>query len=1003
MDFQKATAKRIVELFDEGQTRVLLADEVGLGKTIIAREVVQTLLNESRTQNKTYKVVYVCSNINIAKQNCRKLGIKMSDSLLQDISDSRLSMQMLCLREQGYEREQLIPLTAATSFSIKGKSTGKAKERALIYCMLVKHPRYSPYSERLSALLGVGLRKTSDWKDITEKMDKRIQDVLKKDKRFIKDFIKSFSQYMRDDKEFAKQFKQMCTAPNPSDDQRIELVRNLRIIFSKISLKSLNPDLVIMDEFQRFKELINSKDENKAMSSNSLLKEKALTEQRVLAREFLKNPNVKVLLLSATPYKPYSTLEELCSGDAGNHYSEFMNVMDFLFYEEKDKGENFEKNWEDYSEHLYEIKHDSFSKLIEIKDKAEESLYEVICRTERRNDNIVDTSKASTLKGDFTGDIKSFIDLQKIMDRFDLGKFPVEYAKSAPYLMSFMNYQVKDDIWDAVVANRKKSLFTDTMYLKRRDIDKYKQLPVNNSRLRNLYKEVFGEANMGAEYLLWIPASKPYYDAKKTKAGKIFADNFGYTKTLVFSRWEMVPRVIAGLTSYESERRVMKKIGSKSKLHYFAEESSDEKKTKRKGVYQRITSENIDVLLYPSKVLADLYNPVDYLDETIGVIRYRIKRKIEKLITSVKKKYSFTTGKKSAAKIYSFLYSLDQIEDGLDVCIEIPNGIEDTLVDIAIGSPAVCAYRVFKNRYYAEGIASHIIDIFNKTETASILRALYGSKGNYYENVFKYCCEGNLQAVLDEYAFVLNDQDQALYELMSKGFISTANLKIETEEFMKRKTTKASTLRTHFAVGYYNAKISEKAIQRTENIRNSFNSPFKPFVLATTSIGQEGLDFHLYSRKVMHWNLPSNPIDIEQREGRVNRFMCHAIRQNLAENAEFQIGFSKETPIWETIVCNAKKLKGSNSDLVPFWCLPKDYPLTRKIERIVPLFPYSEDVAKYVRLKDILAMYRLTLGQPRQEELIDTINNEHINHEVLKDLYMNLSPWEIEKRGNEGL
>ena len=73
MDFQKATAKRIVELFDEGQTTVLLADEVELGKTIIAREVVQTLLNESRTQNKTYKVVYVCSNINIAKQNCRKL------------------------------------------------------------------------------------------------------------------------------------------------------------------------------------------------------------------------------------------------------------------------------------------------------------------------------------------------------------------------------------------------------------------------------------------------------------------------------------------------------------------------------------------------------------------------------------------------------------------------------------------------------------------------------------------------------------------------------------------------------------------------------------------------------------------------------------------------------------------------------------------------------------------------------------------------------------------
>ena len=146
----------------------------------------------------------------------------------------------------------------------------------------------------------------------------------------------------------------------------------------------------------------------------------------------------------------------------------------------------------------------------------------------------------------------------------------------------------------------------------------------------------------------------------------------------------------------------------------------------------------------------------------------------------------------------------------------------------------------------------------------------------------------------------------------------------------------------------------------------------------------------------MHWNLPSNPIDIEQREGRVNRYMCHAIRQNLAEDPSLQHGFSKGTPIWETIMSNAKKLKGSNSDLVPYWCLPKDYNPTKKIERIVPMFPYSTDVAKYERLIDILSMYRLTLGQPRQEELLDTIENEHISDDELKELYMNLSPWERE-------
>ena len=63
---------------------------------------------------------------------------------------------------------------------------------------------------------------------------------------------------------------------------------------------------------------------------------------------------------------------------------------------------------------------------------------------------------------------------------------------------------------------------------------------------------------------------------------------------------------------------------------------------------------------------------------------------------------------------------------------------------------------------------------------------------------------------------------------------------------------------------------NSKVVMRKENIRNAFNSPMRPFVLATTSIGQEGLDFHNYCRVIMHWNLPSNPIDLEQREGRKN-------------------------------------------------------------------------------------------------------------------------------------
>jgi hypothetical protein len=34
----------------------------------------------------------------------------------------------------------------------------------------------------------------------------------------------------------------------------------------------------------------------------------------------------------------------------------------------------------------------------------------------------------------------------------------------------------------------------------------------------------------------------------------------------------------------------------------------------------------------------------------------------------------------------------------------------------------------------------------------------------------------------------------------------------------------------------------------------------------------------------MHWNLPSNPVDMEQREGRVHRYKGHAVRRNITQS-----------------------------------------------------------------------------------------------------------------------
>ncbi len=259
-----------------------------------------------------------------------------------------------------------------------------------------------------------------------------------------------------------------------------------------------------------------------------------------------------------------------------------------------------------------------------------------------------------------------------------------------------------------------------------------------------------------------------------------------------------------------------------------------------------------------------------------------------------------------------------------------------------------------------------------------------GSEDAYYQDVFRYCVEGNLQAVMDEFAHVLNTSGECLKNDMIASVADTVSLPIDVQEGFPGK--KKAVMRSHFAVGYYNAKVSDDTVARVDRMRKAFNSPFRPFVLSTTSIGQEGLDFHYYCRKVMHWNLPSNPIDLEQREGRINRFKCLAVRQNIARRYG-------EEPSWDAMFERAaKELKGDYPDLVPYWCLPDLPGETVKIERLVPMYPFSQDRIRYERIIKILSLYRLTLGQPRQEELIPLLN-KNLEDGQEEALFMNLSPY----------
>lgn len=95
---------------------------------------------------------------------------------------------------------------------------------------------------------------------------------------------------------------------------------------------------------------------------------------------------------------------------------------------------------------------------------------------------------------------------------------------------------------------------------------------------------------------------------------------------------------------------------------------------------------------------------------------------------------------------------------------------------------------------------------------------------------------------------------------------------------------------------------------------------------------------------------------MEQREGRINRFKCLAIRQNVADKYGKADGITFKRDIWTEMFEAAKAEKQNDqSELVPFWCFGKNQSV--KIERLVPMYPMSKDEVNYERLIKILSLY----------------------------------------------
>lgn len=1106
-DFQARTVDYVYEqLYVKGRKKMLVADEVGLGKTIIAKGIIAKsfshYLDQYETvkkENPTFNVVYICSNLALANQNIRKLNFTGKEECVEETINR---LNYLAIEDKGNTQLfKINSLTPGTSFDQRS-STGEAKERVILYKLLTAYDVFERRSNGVLWLLK-GPSGSDSWKNHI----KNNSTVLRKD--LYRRFRDELSAIVITKERLPKTYAALNTSVETSLwkglqflTDRIdgrnhhlfqfqnEIIRELRRILAYLCLDYLGADIFILDEFQRYANLIKTdKTDNPTVE---------------LARRVFQIKDAKVLMLSATPFKPYTNDFDEAGGEV--HYKEFKDVLKFLM---EDEAESFWQQFESDRKSLYKILRHSekietvFEEGLAVKQRLEATYRKVLVRTERllasenKDAMIHHADGGKTLKLQLD-DIHDFVILDKITQHLNKNyhsflNVPIEYVKSCPYSLSFLDtYQHKEKLRKEIGKDKKlQNLLKESTHawLDLARINSYLPLiptkgnVLPNAKLRLLIEKTVNEkagghagdapTKEGWKYL-WIPPSLPYYELSGA-----FENSWGFSKSLLFSSWKMVPRMVAGLVSYEAERlsvgnknSISEREQQEDKREYFQKRRTPRPQFTFKNSQATDTPDQMNnyLLLYPCFYLADLYNPQDNLAEQLSLkqlrkgLAGRIRANIEEAgilrlsreggdfrkwywlapllldrhytditflqiwlsrsfmdasVTDAEDAVPDKEEGKGKAFHRSYLAGILNGTTVVDVGQPNEEQLDDLcnhLADLCLGSPAVCLLRSFLNHFPLSAdllssvfsIASSFITLFNKPESIAVVRLTTEAK-EYHRAVLEYCVAGNIQSLLDEYVYLLhhcdNYRDHAELASHFSDILSLRSSGVEVDDYKSFRSTavegdnnvKKTYLRTHYAMDFGSQKLTSAGSGRLINMRQTFNSPFRPFVLATTSIGQEGLDFHLYCRKIFHWNLPSNPIDFEQREGRIHRYKGHVIRLNLAKkygNLQTKGGCKN---IWDKIFqqASAEKMTARvQCDLIPFWHINHGTSALN-IERYVPIYPFSRDIEKFRNLIKVLTYYRLTFGQPRQEELVEALSSlgyESDEVKMLDELMVNLSP-----------
>lgn len=998
--FQQATVDAAVAALTDaaGSGRFLIADETGLGKTVVACGVIDRLRAIKRSRGRPFRICYITSGQRIAHQNRSRLIEFLPEA---QIKQAIVKADRLCLvpMEQQDPRHdlKLFAVTPYTSFPDKKKrqGTGRKDERAFMAALL---NRIVPgLSGRLPSGLMQGRVSDATWE--AQRIVARGQ-ARAADARLLVRFRSSLRN------EFGSWLEEKLVAA-AREAKPTSFIARLRHCLSLAVLQAIPPDIVVLDEFQKFRDLLAGCDQD------NLLK--------TLFCGFA-GRRPAVLLLSATPYRTYASRWE--EEDDAAHVQLF-ELIEFLGGDESGPQlrSDAERLFHEFGHRLHQIprlEQDRERQLAIVaqarhwKSELETLLTRLMSRTERalivameHGDPAIEEATIPLEAPLAPSDVAAYRHLVDSFDQEDRAD-AVAYWLSVPLAAQALGRRYQAWIRATHSSGRGVTKITKTALAKPQASADWA-----HPKLRAL-KQVAPARSLITP---WVHPSLPWWPLQGA-----WADTSTSPKMLLFGRFRATPQSVAALTSLAVEAHAVNR--------------GDDAVAKRARRRFRVRTAQMPVfaLFHPSPFLTEYVDPLVGAPSTMEDVRKSVRQQIVEAIKgalpvrrATKKERTrkrptwivlanierrlWKDGSASAAwldipEVHTMLAQWRQAP-ALDWIS--PRELKE-LVDSAISSPAIACARALRRQLDAPFTATDRVELvrlcwrgFRTYFDEPVFYARAPRKESSADTIRRMVVEGCLESVLDEHFWMKTRSGSRSASALIADLLDALRLNAGAFTFRSLPNTKQGLrVRCHAAVpfggtddeNYKDAsRPSDKADvpARADEIREAFNTPFWPHMVATTSVGQEGLDFHTWCDRVAHWDLCPSPVELEQREGRVHRFAGLMVRKKISEELGGQAlrGTQRLQSPWIKLASLAADRFPGGSGMSPWWQLGG-----ATIHRYVFRLPMSRDIERFKTLQEQRLIYRLALGQPNSEDLVASLaTGSEETRRLLQSLVLNLSAY----------